>query len=315
MTLNDMWCLVEPQPVKRDTLCAARAARAILWNDERCIPLKDFVEVSQTSVTLLPSDSILTSYSVVDFFSNSSLPPHVAVSLIKYYSLLHYTSISHATLSFLFPIRNLDSNGPSSDFVPSACHALLSLLSLIPSTIFHPRFLVFFPPLMCHAPAYLTGHFAARFLAPPGEEEAKAQFKGLIGGLCYGTEYTGIAWRLVKWLVMIGKGEKVIGWGDWPWRFETGPLTRLEGLGNVAKILGKAFANTVTKLGRVVAGGHAMNGQAWQLFTLMVAFYGIAWVLFRWHNALVDSKWTNILHRGHILKSRCVISHAANLRQ
>jgi glycerol-3-phosphate O-acyltransferase/dihydroxyacetone phosphate acyltransferase len=234
-------------------------------------------------------DSILTSYSVVDFFSNSPLPPHVAVSLIKYYSLLHYTSISHATLSFLFPIRNSVPNG-SSDFVPSAWHALLSLLSLIPSTIFHPRFLLFFPPLICHAPAYLTGHVAARFLAPPGEEEAKAQFKALVGGLFYGIEYTGIAWQLVKWLVMIGKGEKVIGWRDWPRRFETGPLTRVEGLGNVAKILGKAFANTVTKLGRVVAGGHAMDGLARQLFTLMVAFYGITWVLFRWHNALVDSK-------------------------
>jgi hypothetical protein len=56
MTLNDMWCLVELQPVKRDMLYAARAARAILWNDERCIPLKDFVEVSQTSVALLPSE-------------------------------------------------------------------------------------------------------------------------------------------------------------------------------------------------------------------------------------------------------------------
>src|SRR6267143_1100142 len=72
----------------RDTICAVSMARNILWGDERNVPLKDWVEISQTLVQMFIEDESM----------------QLKKALTKYYALLHYTGIKHAILLTLLPI-------------------------------------------------------------------------------------------------------------------------------------------------------------------------------------------------------------------
>ncbi|KAJ7066940.1 glycerol-3-phosphate-1-acyltransferase [Mycena amicta] len=141
-----------------DTMYAARMTRNILWADDNNVKLKDWVVVGQTLVKLFsPSeDAELAS---------------LKTSLITYFSLLHYTNITHAQLTCLVP--NIYS-------LPSRLFIFRFIFTFL-RTILNPSFLLFIPPFIAHIPAYFFASITD-FLAPPGEEESRSQFKVFLGG-------------------------------------------------------------------------------------------------------------------------------------
>lgn len=114
-------------------------------------------------------------------------------SLITYYSLSHYTGISHATLASLYP-------GERSP--PTPTRALTVFLQQVVKTMLHPRFLFFFPTFLVHLPAYLFGHLAGRYLANHKEEETQAQFKAIFGGLGFGLASGFVGKKLADLLLL-----------------------------------------------------------------------------------------------------------------
>jgi len=52
--------------------------------------------------------------------------------------------------------------------------------------------------MIVHLPAYATGYLAGRYLVQPGEEEAKAQFRAVGGGV-------GLAVSIAYWLRVVWK--------------------------------------------------------------------------------------------------------------
>lgn len=76
--------------------------------------------------------------------------------------------------------------------------------------------------MLFHVPAYLTGALAGKFLAPGGEEEAKAQFKAIGGGVGLGFS-VGLVLGLLK----------KMRWLDWSWGLvdrEDGPIVKVKWL-------------------------------------------------------------------------------------
>ena len=53
-------------------------------------------------------------------------------------------------------------------------------------TILHPSAVLFIPPLLAFLPAYPAAQLAAHTFPPPGEEEGKAQWLAVCGGIVYG---------------------------------------------------------------------------------------------------------------------------------
>ncbi|KAF7316858.1 Glycoside hydrolase family 5 protein [Mycena chlorophos] len=141
-----------------ETVYAARMTRDILWTDSRNVQTKDCLVVGQSLVkTLSTSDDATLST--------------LKSALTKYYSLLHYTSITHAQLAALVP---------SISSVPSRLFVLRFIFTLL-RTILNPAFIFFIPPFIAHLPAYLIASIT-NFMAPPGEEESQSQFKVFLGG-------------------------------------------------------------------------------------------------------------------------------------
>ncbi|KDQ23397.1 hypothetical protein PLEOSDRAFT_1049000 [Pleurotus ostreatus PC15] len=161
-----------------DTLYASRIAKDMLWIDTP-IPLHVYVDVSQL---------------FVDMFSK---PAHLQArdTFVRYYSLLHYTRLSHASLDHLYPLSN---NNTHSSPLPSPVYAATIFLKQLLNTFLHPRALCFLPPFLVHRPAYIFGTLAARFLAKREEEEGQTQFKAIFGGFGSGLSYGLVTWRLSK---------------------------------------------------------------------------------------------------------------------
>ena len=152
-----------------DTLYVARMARDILWSDDKSpVSLDEFTAVSQTLVDLFsPENSALTR----NFTSTKR-------ALLRYYSLLQYTHLSHSTLSSIPLPRSLD---PSSSVpLPSRLYTLLILIRDTTTALVNLPF--FLLPLLFHLPVYFISRYGAHLVRD--EEETQAQNK-LVFGLLY----------------------------------------------------------------------------------------------------------------------------------
>ncbi|KAF7312287.1 Glycoside hydrolase family 5 protein [Mycena indigotica] len=223
-----------------ETLYAARMTRNILWTDDSNIKMKDWLAVSQTLVKLFSSPD-----------DGDSELCAVKRSLTKYFSLLHYTNITHGQLASLAP--NTFAR-PGRWFVLRFCSTFLR-------TILNPSFILFIPPLIAHTPAYLLANLTS-YLAPPGEEESRSQFKVFLGGFGTGlgaglssywtTKFLSsrfvidgglrsrfalwslTAWLIIQWhVVLINRGGLFLLVFDWRLRHEI----RLKRLGAAFKIM------------------------------------------------------------------------------
>ncbi|RDB26185.1 Glycerol-3-phosphate O-acyltransferase 1 [Hypsizygus marmoreus] len=151
-----------------DTLYAANMAREILWEDEKNIPLKDWVEISQTLVNLFTPPPNPTTHEIYQL--DAVIPP-----LTRYHALLYHTGIKHYILNSLLPTTS--SSIPFSKFPRT-------LLLTLPKTLL--GLFLFTPPLLLHIPAYITGTLAARCFGGRRDEETKAQYKAVGGGVGFG---------------------------------------------------------------------------------------------------------------------------------
>ena len=133
--------------------------------------------------------------SLISLFSDPNAAPlqtKARQALLKYRALLTYADISHSALSATLP---------DIDVRPSRLGALRTVIRETAYTVLHPRFLLFLPMLPLHAPAYLTGFLSDKLLSTDGEEETRAQFKAVFGGLAATAVYAGLTRAIVKALV------------------------------------------------------------------------------------------------------------------
>ncbi|KAH9923533.1 uncharacterized protein B0H18DRAFT_1120386 [Fomitopsis serialis] len=222
-----------------DTLYVARMARDMLWDDERNIAVSQFTDVSQA---------------LIDLFSTLNPPPSLPRarrSLLNYYSLLHYSNISHAHLSALLPSPH--------HALPTCPRTISLLVRQCFNTALHPRLLLFFPPFLLHLPAYALAGIAERALASPRNEETHAQYKAIFGMVGAGAVYGVLGCLLAR---MVGR------------------LPILEAMA------GQAVLEVVQRVGvwLVRHGGVVRDG-----LVLVGSVYVTAKVLSRWHNALVGA--------------------------
>ncbi|PCH38936.1 acyltransferase [Wolfiporia cocos MD-104 SS10] len=232
-----------------DTLHAARMARDIIWDDEQNIPARQIVIVTQF---------------LIDMFTNSSdIPSQRSAkrALLKYYSLLYYTSISHPSLTAILP-------DPLNFEPPTIGQAVMSVVRQIAITLLHPRFLVFFPPFVLHVPAYILAASANRFLATAHEEETHAQFKAIFGGIGAGTMYALAGRAIARFLLS-------------------------------SKILGKLkeMAHTTAKFDILLPLSHSMTSIPSSIkSSLAVAslICGTVVLMSKWHNLLIHSNLTQM---------------------
>lgn len=129
---------------------------------------------------------------MVQLFTTSTSPnlselDDVKSSLVKYRALLHYTRIWPSALNALLP---------RGSHKLRAAHLLFRLPAALLSLAF------FVPAMVLHLPAYLTGSLASHFLSAKNEEEARAQFKAIGGGVGLGASVASTLWALRRkgWL-------------------------------------------------------------------------------------------------------------------
>ncbi|KIK98623.1 hypothetical protein PAXRUDRAFT_133855 [Paxillus rubicundulus Ve08.2h10] len=233
-----------------DTYNSAKAARE-LARQNTIVSLDKYVEISQTFVKFLTDgDEELHS---------------VRASLVKYMGLLHYTGVSHAALSYIYPFPGKIISSPAGS--PTVSRATFTVLSQLCQTLLHPRAIAFLPVFVTHIPAYIMGWLAARLLTVPNEEETKAQFKAIFGGFGMCLSYSAVIRTAVRALVRFGSEDR-LAWGNAP--FTPYVMQPLEALGRClsgeeATILGfiKSWIGTIT-------------------LTL-----GTTRLLWKWHNALI----------------------------
>lgn len=163
-----------------DSLYAARMARDILWGDERNIPLREFPAVTQSLVDVLSKTN-----------GDSPSRSDVIQALLRYRSLLHYTSITHSCLTAIVA-------GSGRSLVPTSRAALAVFLRELSVTFLHPRFIIFLPIFVLHIPAYVAALTLKRALASPREEETYAQFKAVGGVLGATGAYALVAKAMLR---------------------------------------------------------------------------------------------------------------------
>ncbi|KAG1726619.1 uncharacterized protein EDB91DRAFT_57778 [Suillus paluster] len=235
------------------TLHAACAARKVSWKNEDRIALHSFVDTTQRFVKTFSPRS-------------ESMEVRKAV-LNRYLALLHFTDTSHSTLEDLYPSVKHDEDFPMQPLLwPSRIRAGATLLSQLCIIMFHPRALLFFPVFLVHVPGYITGWLAARMLTIPNEEETKAQFKAIFGGLGFALSYGLLTRACVKLAVNF----------TCPVHFpiRNGNLTVF-----IDKIL-QAFSTLCSCL-------TARQGSLKSSLSILAAAVGMTWSLWKWHNALV----------------------------
>lgn len=212
--------------------------------------------------------------SLIELLSASDPLPSLfraRTALLRYYSLLHYSTISHAHLTALLP--NL--RQPS---LPTRVRATSLALRQLLATVLHPRFLVFLPPLLAHIPAYALAGLAKRTLASPREEETHAEFKAIFGMIGAGATYAvlgGVLARVVDRLPILGTVHKVVAQSHG---------------------IARAALEVVERLGDWLG----RYGGIWRdRLVLMGCVYVTAKVLSKWHNGLVGGKCESrpLIHR------------------
>ncbi|KAI0313937.1 glycerol-3-phosphate-acyltransferase [Amylostereum chailletii] len=171
-----------------DTLYAARMARDLLWENEKSIPLEDFVQISQTLVDL---------FSTPDAADNFNW---VKRNLLEYYSLLQSAQLTNSVLSSLPLPKTLDPNRPVA--VPSRVFTLLILIRDSLACLIRLPF--FCLPILVHSPAYIMGRLGAHLVED--EEETQAQNKVIFGllflSMIYPTTFF-VLWAFL-WYTPIG---------------------------------------------------------------------------------------------------------------
>ncbi|KAK0216874.1 hypothetical protein IW262DRAFT_1507360, partial [Armillaria fumosa] len=222
-----------------ETLFAAQTARAILWGDDKNLDLKYWRAVSQTLVDLL------------SYHPTAEPPPEpirlVKASLIKYFSLLHYTGLSHTTLESVIP---------STSHVPSLLPSLKSVL-LFPMAI---------PAMLLHVPACITAELTLKLFAQADEWEGFAQYRSVGGGIGVGV---GIAVMYRGASHFLRDGEFGVPALEWMKRTVTHR-------GNVGKLISfLAFGWTMIKWYGLFSGGNAYVHGIINVILCQCSFSGI----------------------------------------
>jgi len=222
-----------------DTYNSAKIAAELAWGTD--LSISKYIGVSQ---------------SFVEIFSDQGQEIRsVKRSLVKYLGLLHYTGIPHAAIDYLYPL-------PASTTIPTVSTAALTVLCQLCETFLHPKAIAFLPMFILHLPAYITGWLAARVLTKPKEEETKAQFKAIFGGLGMGLSYTIVIRTVLK--VMHGRGENGTRW--------------------LAEMLPQFFIKILTALRQRLPEN---EGLLQKLIGTVVVAVGTISILWKWHNFLV----------------------------
>ncbi|KAL5505086.1 hypothetical protein ACEPAH_7749 [Sanghuangporus vaninii] len=179
-----------------ETLYAVKTSRVILWPNEEDLPLKEFVKVSKTIVAVYEHPTIEIA--------------ELKGSLLHYHALLYHTDLTHAALDHV-PLPATRQNGSISNHPgcidPSrrslSTSSLVKLAAGLPSLAL--PLLLSLPTHLAHTPAYAFASLTSRTFAGE-EEEARAQYKAIFGGLgrVLGTFSTGFA------LIRAGSGKAFI---------------------------------------------------------------------------------------------------------
>jgi glycerol-3-phosphate O-acyltransferase/dihydroxyacetone phosphate acyltransferase len=152
----------------------------------------------------------------------------VKLALTKYFSLLHYTNITHAEVEQLL---KGNSTLPSRFFI-------FRFILLALRTLLNPSFLLFIPSFIAHIPAYLFAGLGSKYLAPAGEEESQAQFKVILGGIgaglgagmsSYWVTRLAKAFDTTRLLKDGGMRSKVFLWALTAWMFMKWHWTLVDG--------------------------------------------------------------------------------------
>ena len=127
--------------------------------------------------------------------------------------------------------------------------------------------------------------FAGRYLATKGEEEGQAQFKGIFGGFGIGIGVAAAAVGVVKGLIRYSRGTF-----DWAQSFLPDYALR----DSLVRRVVDHLSLTTKNIGSVLDGG---AGKTRKIINTIGVVYFTAWLLIRWHNALVD---INYRRYGHL---------------
>ncbi|EIN05733.1 hypothetical protein PUNSTDRAFT_106716 [Punctularia strigosozonata HHB-11173 SS5] len=239
-----------------DILYASRMARDILWRDPERINLKYWVPVNQRLIGIMDKTS-----------GRERCQP----ALLRYYSLLHYTGLAHADLSAVLSSRAGES------YRPSVGRALAKFVANFLRMTLHPGAILFAPMLVLHVPAYLLGLAAARMFAPPGEEEAPAQWKTVFGGLGMALVYVPASlWTATAFLRTLRSGINS--------SFFKGFMSIFC---NSARVEEAAYRMASFVYG---TGGFSVKARLHEAVGWLGVAYVHGLVLARWHNALVGGE-------------------------
>ncbi|KAL5483637.1 hypothetical protein ACEPAI_8869 [Sanghuangporus weigelae] len=266
-----------------ETLYAAKTSRAIIWPNEEDLPLKEFVKVSKTIVAIFEHPT----------FEIAELKE----SLLRYHALLHHTDLTHAALDHV-PLPATRENGSISNHPgridPSrkmlSTSSLVKLAAGLPSIAL--PLLLSLPTHLAHTPAYVLASLTSQTFAGE-EEEARAQYKAIFGGLgrVLGTFATGFA------LVQSGGGKAL--------------------LHVITKAAMDASKSCLGMMGRTLSSVRPLHGiesleaiaeKCMGVAEFVVSFlrsswsrlgglgdwicaFGVAWLLIIWHARIIDTNY------------------------
>ncbi|ESK94754.1 glycerol-3-phosphate o-acyltransferase [Moniliophthora roreri MCA 2997] len=176
-----------------ETFYGAQTARDILWGEESNIPLTSWVAVSQTLIRLFtksPDESPAISESLL----------RAKLALTRYYSLLHFTSLTHPLAETMLPlpfsIKSSSPYPPRTYHIRTLARRVLTPGVLLSLPLNIVAFILFLPAFITHIPAYIASHVLVRALAVPGEEEGIAQYAAVGAGLGFGAGFAAGSWKL-----------------------------------------------------------------------------------------------------------------------
>ncbi|KAH7915532.1 hypothetical protein BJ138DRAFT_1054610 [Hygrophoropsis aurantiaca] len=245
-----------------DALNSARVARDLLERDGPCKELAGFVQLSQ---------SLVSAFAVPEK-APSSLSA-TTKSLTSYLALLHFSGISHATLNSLYPLSVF--KFPKT--LPARTTAFYVFLSQLCGTLFHPRALAFLPAFLIHIPAYACGWLGARLLSPLNEEESKAQFKAIFGGIGMAATYGMLTRSFIKTLVNLANSGTAGTSSSW------------------VKWIPPDLFDVMARFGHILSGSNGgVEGVIKSTLGSLTLMYGTTRVCWTWHNALVKGNYTQI---------------------
>ena len=212
-------------------------------------------------------------------------------SLLKYYSLLYYSNISHSALNSVLPTPS----SASAAAQPTRLRALGAVIRHLLLTVVHPRFMLFLPTFVLHIPAYITGSIAGHLLGKPTEEETYAQYKAIFGGLAAAAAYGAVTRAIVRGLVD-------------------------DSVGILARVKVPDFAVPALRglwaAGRwLFDGENDFSGKARAAVGVFGIFYATSFVLSHWHNYWVGCKCYMLLQsrqsRIDIVDSQPIINNSS----